>query len=114
MAARAARSQALPVRWTARTALVLGVMAASTDWGQRLALPGSESAKTGMAPWVRMGMMVPMSVMEVVMTSSPGEMAAAMSAAWREAVPLEQATAKGMLKVCAARASRALTFLPWA
>ena len=71
-------------------ARVFGVIRRSTAAGSRLYVLGPRSAKTGTACWYNAPMTVPMSVIGLVMTSSPGPMPAAAVAMCTAAVPDEQ------------------------
>ena len=79
----ASRSHGLPARWTAMIAFVRGVIRRATSSGSRLYVSRPRSAKTGTACWNRTPMTVPMSVIGLVITSSPGPIPAAATAMWR-------------------------------
>ena len=64
-------SQGRPKRWVTIMALVRSVIWASMVSAVTLSVSESTSANTGMAPSYRMGVKAPMSVMGVVMISSP-------------------------------------------
>ena len=75
------------------TARVRGEHAAATVSAVTMPVARSTSAKTGIAPWYRIGVSAPMSVIAVVTISSPGSGSSAATAAWIAAVPELHATA---------------------
>ena len=78
----------------------------------RFKVKRSTSAKTGIAPWYRIGVRAPMSVMDVVTISSPGLGSIAATAMCTAAVPEEQACAFFTPRVAAKRSSRILVKEP--
>ena len=77
-----------------------------------LHVAGSTSANTGIAPWLRIGAMAPMSVIGVVTTSSPGSGSIAATAACIAADPDEHATTWGTPSSAANSSSSCLTKQP--
>ena len=77
-----------------------------------LSVSGSTSANTGTRPWYSIPMTLPMSVMQVVMTSLPGGSSSAARAMCTAAVPLEQATAYRRPYRAAKRRSNSRTLAP--
>jgi hypothetical protein len=67
--------------------------AAPTDAAVTIPESGSTSANTGIAPWYRIGVTAPMSVIAVVTISSPGSGSTTATAACTAAVPELHATA---------------------
>jgi hypothetical protein len=103
----------LPKRWVTMTALVRSVIRAAIVSAVTLPVSGSTSAKTGIRPWYRIGLRAPMSVIEVVITSSPGSRSSATRAVCTAAVPDEQGTTKLVPNRAATSASSAGVWGPF-
>ena len=83
----ASMSHGFPAQWTTSMARVRSVIRLSASAASMFSVSASQSAKTGIAFWIRMPSTDPMSVAGAVMISSPGSGLTAPIAAWIAPVP---------------------------
>ena len=98
MSMNASMSHGFPAQWTTSMARVRSVIRLSASAASMFSVSASQSAKTGIAFWIRMPSTDPMSVAGAVMISSPGSGLTAPIAAWIAPVP--ESVEKAYLTPC--------------